>query len=186
LHHPSPRREKLVSSDRILQRAARGCRSKFVGSGEFLQELQRRRGQSAHSNSTRVDSPRGAQFDDAKPAGHLSASQAAYWLNVFGDAPAAVAAEELKVAIQSPQSPTQPKLAAPASRSAVPSRLAASRGSKRDKGDASDDLEYWQQVFGALPTGLVDASSEQLRLADLENWLKEFQAGDQPEGPYVP
>ncbi len=54
--HPSPRRVTLVSSDRVLQRAARGCRSKFIGSDEFLHEMERRRGRAAVLIRRRADS----------------------------------------------------------------------------------------------------------------------------------
>ena len=174
--HSSPRRVTLVSSDRVLQRAARGCRSKYVGSDEFLRELHRRRAQGARSSSTHADSSPGPQFDDSKPAAHLSASQATYWLKVFGNAPAAVAVEEMKVAGPTPQSPTKPKPAASGSREALPLGQPQSRSSA-DK-NASNETEYWLQVFGDFSAEAIDDSREQLRLADLERWLKEFQAGD--------
>src|SRR5262245_40292108 len=75
--HPAPRRVALVSSDRALQRAARSAGSNFLGSHEFLDDLDRRRGSrsTARGRSSRAR-------DDEKPAHHASPSQTAYWLKI--------------------------------------------------------------------------------------------------------
>ena len=186
--HSSPRRVTLVSSDRVLQRAARGCQSKFVGSDEFLHELERRRAprgrsHSTQAHSTRADSTQGdpsraAQPDDSKPAGHLSDSQTAYWLKIFGDVPVVAADDDAQAASASPQTPAKPKPAAPARRPASPSRTSPAHDSQPVTNNAPDEAKYWLQVFGELSADSINASPEELRLADLENWLKEFQAGD--------
>lgn len=188
--HSSPSRVTLVSSDRVLQRAARGCRSKFVGSEEFLHELDRRRGSRSHSHATGADSSgtdstgagskRPARLDDAKPAAQLSASQTAYWLKVFGDVPfdaaMATAEDETRATGRMPQTRAQPKPAAPSGPAASPASTSQSNGPKPVGKDAADDLKYWLQVFGDSSSASTGASSEELRLADLENWLKDFQS----------
>ncbi|HEY2251802.1 MAG TPA: NYN domain-containing protein, partial [Planctomycetaceae bacterium] len=117
--HSSPRRVTLVSSDRVLQRAARGCRAKFVGSDEFLHDLERRRAPRGRVDPRAVSAV-DAHSDDSKPAAHLSASQTAYWLKIFGDAPPVVV-DEAQAASPSvaPAAQVKPAAAAgvPASRS---------------------------------------------------------------------
>jgi len=171
--HSTPRRVTLVSSDRALQRAARGCRAKFVGSDEFLHELESRR---THRNRTekRGIPSDSAQADDSKPAAHLSASQTAYWLKIFGEAPPVVADDDVKI-----QSPPPPRASRPkAARAGSSSQESPSRAAQSARKDTDDDARYWLQVFGDLSAGSIDSSPDELRLADLENWLKEFQAGE--------
>ena len=179
--HSSPRRVTLVSSDRVLQRAARGCRSKFVGSDEFLHDLERRRARQGRSDSTRADSTPGARADDSKPAAHLSASDTAYWLKLFGDVridvPAVVAEDEAKVDSLVQRTGTKSKPAAPAKRPACSSPKSRPPESKPAEKDA-DDLNYWLQVFGEKSADSVASSPDELRLADLEDWLTEFQTRD--------
>jgi predicted RNA-binding protein with PIN domain len=175
--HSSPTRVTLVSSDRVLQRAARGCRSKFVGSDEFLHDLERRRAPQGRTGSTRA-----AHSDDSKPAAHLSASDAAHWLKLFGDvrldALAVVAEDDAKVESLLPRSGTKLKPAATAKAPAsTPTKVGSSEPKLADKKTA-DDLKYWLQVFGEKPDNSIGSSPDELRLADLEKWLKEFQAGN--------
>jgi predicted RNA-binding protein with PIN domain len=171
--HSSPQRVTLVSSDRVLQRAARGCGSKFVGSDEFMHDLERRRGP-----RSRVASSGASLSDESKPAGHLSAAQTAYWLTIFGEAPPVVADDEVK--LTSPTLPTgaKSKPDAAAGRAASRSQESQSRAGKHARRDTPAEAEYWQQVFGNLSSNSIDSSPDELRLADLENWLKEFQAGN--------
>src|SRR5579863_625426 len=115
--HSSPRRVMLVSSDRVLQRAARGCRAKFVGSEEFLEDLERRRTPRGKAASGRVSSG-AAHADDSKPASHLSSSHTAYWLKVFGEAPPVVVEEEVQAGNSTPPPTARPKPAAGATRAA--------------------------------------------------------------------
>lgn len=183
-HHSSPRRVTLVSSDRVLQRAARGCHAKFVGSDEFLNDLERRR-KHHHQNATRAGSPGAAHAshaDDSKPAAHLSASQTAYWLKIFGDSPPVVPddpvvpdnAEKSAGAPTSKTAKSKPP-AARAGHAASESRASRSRTAGSARHAAQDDAEYWLRVFSDLSTSSADSSPEELRLADLENWLKDFQ-----------
>lgn len=176
--HPSPQRVTLVSSDRVLQRAARGCRSKFLGSDEFLHDLERRRTPRGRSDSSPANSLRSPPFDDSKPAAHLSASQTAYWLKIFGDLPVVTAEEDAHAASPAPKAPAQPKSAKRAKPPAASPRKSWSHDSRPVEKVAADEATYWLQVFGETPTGPNDSSPEELRLADLENWLKEFQAGN--------
>jgi len=166
----------LVSSDRVLQRAARGCRSKFIGSDEFLHELERRREPRGRAQSTSAHSK---HTDDAKPATHLSASQTAYWLKIFGDVPVVVP-DEAPAARSAVPPPPKLKPAAHSGRAAPQPRKSRSHGSRPVEKTAQDDAEYWLQVFGELSTDSIAASPDELRLADLENWLKEFQAKENP------
>src|SRR5262245_21426708 len=65
--HPAPRRVTLVSSDRVLQRAARSCRSTFIGSEAFVHDLEQRRAERAPKH-------RGAAAaDESKPGVQPSA-----------------------------------------------------------------------------------------------------------------
>jgi hypothetical protein len=173
----SPRRVTLVSSDRVLQRAARGCRAKFVDSDEFLNELSRRREPRGSAHSTTA---RSKHADDTKPAAHLSASQTAYWLRIFGDAPVIIAADAMSAEDAAPQPSAPAQSASPAGRAASPARKSPSRESRPVKKSAPDEADYWRQVFGELSTESIKASPDELRLADLENWLKEFQARENP------
>jgi hypothetical protein len=174
--HSSPKRVTLVSSDRVLQRAARSCRAKFVGSEEFLQELESRRAPRGRVGLSRGGSKRAAESNDAKPAGLLSASQTAYWLGVFGDFEVAVDENETNVSSPSTQTAANSKPAERASPSTPPSRKSRSRDPKPIGKEVVDESKYWVQVFGDLSADSLGPSSEELRLADLENWLKEFQA----------
>jgi hypothetical protein len=171
--HPAPRRVTLVSSDRLLQRAARSGGSKFVGSEDFVRELERRH--------VACGPRRGATApdDDAKPATQASADQTAYWLKIFGDLPIAVPDGEHQAA--SPAAPPnvpRPKPETPTT--GRPGRFQPSRAkdsSKPAEAVGGDELAYWMSVFGGQAgAGASAASSEELRLSDLENWLKEFEA----------
>ena len=169
--HPSPGRVTLVSSDRVLQRAARSCSSKFFGSDEFMHDLERRR-----APRGRVASSGPRLSDESKPVGHLSAAQTAYWLKIFGDVPVVIA-DEAKAASPPHGTTSQPKSAARLMPPVSSSRKSRSQDSKSVE-KVPDEATYWLQVFGETPTGPNDSSPEELRLADLENWLREFQAGN--------
>ena len=45
-----------------------------------------------------------------------------------------------------------------------------------------EDLAYWMDVFGDSPAGSASRSADELRVADLENWLKRFEANEGLEG----
>jgi uncharacterized protein len=171
--HPSPRRVTLVSSDRLLQRAARSGGSKFIGSEDFVRELERRHAARDPKRSAT------APDEDAKPAAHASAEQTAYWLKVFGDVPLVEPDEEDASASPgarqtTPRPNPETTKAPPTGRSKRP----RSHGdSKRTGSVGGDELAYWMSVFGGQAgAGAATASSEELRLSDLENWLKDFEA----------
>ncbi len=72
--HSAPRQITLVSSDHVLQAAARRRQARFVDSDAFFEQLERRRAGSPVADA------------DAK-SGPLSQAQAEYWLKIFGDIP---------------------------------------------------------------------------------------------------
>lgn len=169
--HPTPRRVILVSGDKLLQRAARSCGAKFVGSHDFLQDLDRRR--SAVVRGTRAD----PELDE-KPGSQLSEAQTAYWLNIFGGVPLAeLEPTDEPAALPPPSSPAKSK---PTRRAGRPPRRgkpnAVPCDAKPSARTAREELDYWLEIFGPAAAGTNDRSAEELRLADLEAWLKEFKA----------
>ncbi len=174
--HPSPRRLTLVSSDRVLQRTARNCGAKFIGSEDFVHDLERRRA------SRTAERGRTAIADDSKPAPLASAEQTAYWLKVFGDIPVVEPDSEDKAAVPAePPRARQPRpetstIRRPRKRPPSP---ASPEDSKREGAVAGEELAYWMRVFGGqAAAGSASASPEELRLSDLENWLKTFEAAE--------
>lgn len=172
--HPVPRRVTLVSSDRVLQRAARSCGSKFIGSADFIDNLEQRSraGSQVKGRSTSIS-------DDSKPSGKASAAQLDYWLKVFGDVPI----DELNVADQRRNSVKAAAAAKsePQTTSKSPPRQSKNTRS-REHAAAEGRLEqeeraYWLNVFGDQPpTDPAGSATDEVRLSDLENWLKEFEA----------
>ncbi len=168
--HSTPRRVTLVSSDRALQRSARGCGAKFVGSDEFLDELERRR-VTGGKHPTQHD-------DDAKPAGQLSDTQTAYWLKIFGDAPVGDADPE-----PSMEPPVQERVSAkpaPPTHGRPPQRRKSkSRDDTKPTGSIdANELEEWLKVFGDV-SAETERSPEDLRRADLEKWLEQIRAEEE-------
>jgi len=175
-HHPSPRRVTLVSSDRVLQRAARSSGAKFVGSEDFVDTLERRNGSSTTSRRSSSKSD-----DDATRERHASAEQVGYWLKVFGDVPIV----EPEVEDQKSQSPpadviSKSKPAAAGSRRSPRSRKPRVSDDSKPVGNVGgEELAYWLDVFSEDRSGSASlASPEELRLSDLENWLREFKANE--------
>lgn len=172
--HPAPRRVTLVSSDRVLQRAARSCGSKFIGSEDFVHELERRsRAQLPKSGR------RAGQSDGDKPGAAASAAQTAYWLKVFGDIPLDQDDGEEQLPFPAAQPPAeQIKSETPPKRKSGGSRKSRTQYEPQpDNIPARDQLDYWMKVFASPAAAeLPAAAADELRLADLENWLKEFQA----------
>jgi predicted RNA-binding protein with PIN domain len=74
----APRRLRVVSSDRRIQRAARRRRGHAVDSEAFLAELQRRRMKERSARARLPEEPL------AKRKGNLSPSELAFWLEEFG------------------------------------------------------------------------------------------------------
>lgn len=178
--HTAPQRVTLVSSDRALQRAARSTRSKFVGSDEFLNDLDRRRA------SRRKTPSASATHDDIKPGANLSPAQTAYWLNIFGDVPV-TDSQVAERAVESapatgagaPTAELESKQKAPARRaSRVPGHPRSRDASKPGPAAAQAELDYWLKEFGEAPAADNEPRPQELRISDLENWLREFQAGD--------
>jgi predicted RNA-binding protein with PIN domain len=169
--HSSPRRVTLVSSDRLLQRASRSYGAKFVGSEDFVHDLERRRGR----RPTR-GGPSTSLSDDEKPAGTESASQSAHWLKVFGDVSIVEAEIEINRDVQSSAAKSAPAM--PASRPHRQSQKPRSGNESKPIGELEpDEKAYWLKIFGDQPqAGTAAASPGELRLADLEQWLKEFEA----------
>jgi predicted RNA-binding protein with PIN domain len=172
--HPSPRRVTLVSSDRVLQRAARSCGSKFIGSEDFVREL-------AGRNAGRTPKGKKAPPDEeTKPDARATEEQTDYWLKIFGDIPLDEpgSEDESAASVESPQR-KQRKTEPPASRRAKQRSPApdAQEDSKRKGTIDSDELAYWMNVFGGQSAaGSAPASPDELRLADLETWLKKLEA----------
>lgn len=175
-HHPSPRRVTLVSSDRVLQRAARSSGAKFIGSEDFVHSLDQRNVSRA---AARGSSP--AADDNSKPAERVSADQMAHWLKVFGDVPI-VEPEEDDQESRSPSAEVLAKSKPAAAGRRRPPRPRKSRVSKDSKSVGNvggAELAYWMDVFSEdRSTGTSSASPEELRLSDLENWLKEFEGNE--------
>jgi predicted RNA-binding protein with PIN domain len=170
--HPSPRRVTLVSSDRLLQRAARSCGSKFIGSEDFVHDLEQRGAKRAAGRDEK------RATDESKPAAHASAEQTAYWLKVFGDAPIVLPDTDEEPSRPAPTRAPEgkPKREAPPSRRSTQSHKARHDDSKPDAHVGDDELAYWMNVFGDQAAGRSSASAGELSLSDLENWLKDFEA----------
>ena len=168
--HPHPRQVTLISGDRALQRAARGVGAQFLASAAFLGQLERRRRSEGRTSSRRSD-------DDDKPSGAVSTAQAAYWMQVFGD-----------VTVVEP-SGDEPGPAAPASEASAagPTSRAVARGRRRRRPKAGtgadkprgnlppDELAYWLTVFSDVPGAASERPARKSRLAELEEWLKEYE-----------
>lgn len=169
--HSAPKRVTLVSSDHVLQRAARRRRADFIDSETFFEQLERRRTHSGSGHSR--DDPH-----DSKPAEGLSSAEAAHWLEVFGDL------SELAI----PDSPTIPEPAesspadearSAANESPLQKRKPSGRrkrleSPKRGGRVSADDLSYWMELFGALPEARELERGKSISQADLERWLAEF------------
>ncbi len=174
-HHPTPRRVTLVSGDRELQRAARSTGAKFVGSREFVEKIDRRKGPGAAGRTRSSESD-----DNTLREKHASVEQTAYWLKVFGDAPTVEPDDDEQPQAALPQADI-PKLkpgSAGSSPSRRPKKPPVSHDSKPAGSLTGDELAYWMDVFGESGRGTSAASPEELRLSDLENWLKEFEASE--------
>ncbi|MBI3865606.1 MAG: NYN domain-containing protein [Planctomycetia bacterium] len=171
--HPSPRRVMLVSSDRALQRAARVSGSKFVGSHEFLEELERRR-----SSQRRGAGRQAGQDESEKPGGQPSAAQTAHWLKVFGDAPVVDDEPDPPQPPAAP-SPTPPKPPAPHQKEGRRPRQRKAKSPDETKPTGSIDPHELQEWLKAFQTGEGAAeSADDRRRSDLEAWLRDFQARD--------
>jgi hypothetical protein len=144
--HPSPRRVTLVSGDRALQRAARGCGSKSVSSIDFFRDLERRR----NARSVRGGTAKAPADDDSKPAGTVSASQMAHWLKIFGEVPVVESDE-----IDQPPTTSPTTASAPAKSKPTTSRRTRRARSRQRHDDSkptarltADELAGWLNEFG--------------------------------------
>ena len=178
--HPSPRRVTLVSGDRALQRAARGCGSKTISSNDFVRDLERRRS----SRSSRGGTAKAPADDDSKPAGTASASQMAHLLKIFGDVVVEAVEDDQLSAGPSPSPPAKPKQKPTTSRR--PRRARSRKNHDDPKPTArltADELARWLNEFGEQGPAGAGRPAEELRLADLERWVKEFEATEEDQRP---
>lgn len=172
--HSAPKRVTLVSSDRVLQRAARRARADFVDSEEFFERLERRR------------RPGGPHRDDsdAKPVDGLSAAEAAEWMRFFGDMAGLIDAEaaphEPPTDAKSPPQAGRAKGKKGKPRTPTRAGRKPAKSSRKPRRKAStDDLAYWMDVFGNLPEAQELARGKSISQADLERWLAEHQSRKQ-------
>jgi hypothetical protein len=160
----------------MLQRAARGYGSKFIGSEDFIRTLaQRQAGRTQQGGKPPPE-------EETKPGAAAAAEQTSYWLKVFGDMPA-VEPDDGGVGAAPAQSATtkQQSTEPPATRGLKTKSQSrrAQEDSKRKGSIDSDELAYWMNVFGGQSAAdPAPASADELRLSDLENWLKNFEAAE--------
>jgi predicted RNA-binding protein with PIN domain len=183
--HSAPKRVTLVSSDHVLQRAARRHRAEFIDSEAFFEKLQQRRDRPDSAGS------RPADTDDAKPGGGLSAAETAHWLKFFGDLSSVTEKEggeggtpEVEVrevgATEDRSSDDQSVESGPDKDKPRPRRT---KRSKRKPSPSRpgpgrrpmpEDAAYWLEVFKGLPEAQELARGKSISQADLERWLSEF------------
>jgi predicted RNA-binding protein with PIN domain len=170
--HSSPRRVTLVSSDRLLQRAARSCGSKFIGSEDFVHDLEQRGAKRVAGRDEK------GATDESKPAAHASAEQTAYWLKVFGDVPIVEPDPDERLSRPAPSREREraPIRDAPPGRRTTQSRKSRRQNDSKPGDVGGDELAYWLSVFGDQAAGRSSASAGELSISDLENWLKAFEA----------
>jgi predicted RNA-binding protein with PIN domain len=170
-NHSAPKRVTLVSSDHVLQRAARRHRAEFIDSEAFFERLEQRGGRGAGAGSVP------AEEDEAKPAGGFSAAETAHWMKVFGDLSslAEPQADECGASADQPVE-SDPAVGKPEPAEAKRSRQKpARRRSKPDQQPNPDDMAYWLEVFKNLPEARELARGKSISQADLERWLAEFE-----------
>lgn len=147
--HAAPRRVTLVSSDHMLQQAARRHRADWIDSEDFLSGLERRRRVRSHV------------ADSEKPASELTPAESEHWARYFGDL-SSILAEDLEPAEASPPEPpaanftiaeTTETHAPPANPVRRPGRRShrPSAAPKVKEAEGTGDLAFWVQVFGGLP-----------------------------------
>ncbi|MSR59033.1 MAG: hypothetical protein EXS05_15550 [Planctomycetaceae bacterium] len=186
--HSAPKQVTLVSSDHVLQRAARRNRALFVDSEVFFERLERRRDRSDEGHTGRGQTP------DAKPADGLTAAETAQWMKFFGDLSALAAGigidgpDDAGAETDVPPAAEPPSAAAGAGDPTRRTRRAArkkgqsekgqSRNSKRPANVSADDLAHWLEVFGGLPEAQELGRGKSISQADLERWLAEFDRSD--------
>jgi predicted RNA-binding protein with PIN domain len=175
--HSAPKRVTLVSSDHVLQRAARRHRAEFIDSEAFFERLEQRGGRSAGAGSVP------AERDETKPAGSCSAAETAHWMKVFGDlsslaereADACGASTDQPIETDPANGKTEP--AGAQRKKQKPSRRRPKPGQQPKPGrrPMPDDLAYWLEVFKELPEASELARGKSISQADLERWLAEFE-----------
>jgi len=180
--HSTPRRLTLVSSDHVLQRAARQHRADYVDSEDFFSTLSARR----HRDASRE----GADPDE-KPSSQLSAAEAEHWSQYFGDLSGLLSAEQHASEEPEPRPSRAPDAApsADAGEAPVPApaghqRRRARRSSKpiqqKEGPKGLGDLDFWMQVFRGLPeAGELAQGPASLTgpNPDLEAWLDDPAEG---------
>lgn len=164
--HSAPRHVTLVSSDKVLKRAARSHGSRSVDSEQFFKRLEHRR------NDTVA---RSRAWHDEKPDGPLSAAEVDAWMKAFGDLPTHADVEE-------PAAPPAESSAGPHAPGKKPAARAGDTRSKRRKTQkpptgkpgkktASKELDYWAAMFGDIPEAAELYRGKGVDQAELEKWL---------------
>lgn len=169
--HSAPKRVTLVSSDHVLQRAARRRRAEFVDSETFFEQLERRRPREGVAGAGRHDAP------DSKPADSLSAAEAAHWMQFFGDLSAISEPDPLETNKPSADEVAGKHGGGEGKRQDAPRRKRKRKkpdGTKRRGHISADDVSYWMEVFGKLPEAQELGRGKSISQADLERWLEEF------------
>jgi predicted RNA-binding protein with PIN domain len=168
--HRAPRQLTLISSDHVLQQAARRQQAKYLDSEAFLAELERRRER---------DRRKSAPESDEKPADHLTPAEAEHWLRAFGDLSDFTAdassrdqpddipsADDHRASISTeartsdehttgmptestPRSARSSKRAK--ERATGPKKRGPPPASQDKRGGGAHELEFWMQVFRGLP-----------------------------------
>jgi len=147
--HSAPRRVTLVSSDHVLQQAARRHRADWIDSEDFLSDLERRRRARSHV------------ADSEKPASELTPAESEHWFRYFGDL-SSILAEDLEQAEANPPEPpaaettiaeTTETHAPPANPVRRPRRRSRQPPAvpKVKEAEGAGDLVFWMHVFGGLP-----------------------------------
>ena len=163
--HKSPARITLVSSDRMLQRAARGYGAKFVESQKFLTNLHRRT----------LPKPKSTLCaDDAEKPSEATAE---YWMQFFGD---------IEIPDDESTASAEPKIEQSSAAPIGPAQSRSNDANRKKSGGDEDRrkeepveldsaaLQEWLQAFGELSAEIAKDRTEPTvqREQELEEWLK--------------
>ncbi|RPI80367.1 MAG: hypothetical protein EHM42_12195, partial [Planctomycetaceae bacterium] len=180
--HTVPRHVTLVSSDRELQRTARGCGARWIDSEQFLAELERR-GQPSQ--------PEGSESRDPRLTEGLSSHEALFWLSYFGDLnweddsalndwqepdvkPAAEEASSKNTG-ESGVRRSNVEGAGGVRRRSRKSKRGRSSASQQDKPRMDTDVQYWLAQFETRLEANEPRRRREITQSDLEEWLREFE-----------
>jgi predicted RNA-binding protein with PIN domain len=183
--HASPRRVTLVSSDHVLQQAARRHRADYIDSEEFISRLNQRR----QSSVARKPSD-----SDDKPSDQLTPAEAEHWSRYFGDVSAVLESERRANESAPPQDVPADHSAAsagsppgktpePEGQSPRLQRRARKPAPKSKNPKDVGDIEFWMGVFRGLPEASELArggSSIEGLVSESRDWLDDFLKDDRP------